>query len=36
MLDELNSESGFIQFGSVNAEMLMGAWNTRYLMPKTW
>jgi hypothetical protein len=26
MLDELNGASGFIRFGSVNVEMLMGVW----------
>jgi hypothetical protein len=29
-LDELNSASGFIRFGRVNVEMVMGAWDTLY------
>jgi hypothetical protein len=31
VLNELKSASGFIRFGLVNVEMLMGAWDTLHL-----
>jgi hypothetical protein len=31
MLDKLKNACGFIPFGAVNVEMLMGPWNTLYI-----